>query len=108
MIQKIILESKVIGIEIDYCLVCGKKPTTRHHVIPKEFKPQQNVTIPLCHEHKNIMHHIIKQFYFPKELRIKINKSKKHCEDTLNIINSIRKELQFHNHKSPKVFLEKG
>jgi len=94
------LSKEVIGIGSDRCFVCGKEKSTRHHVLPKEIKPLKNVTIPLCKDHKDIMHHVIKQFYFPKSLRNKLSKAKKHSEDVLAIINSVKKNLNWNTHKS--------
>jgi hypothetical protein len=83
------------------CFMCGKTDDiTRHHVIPKELKPLKNITIPLCKEHKDITHRIIKQLYFPKHLRKKINKIYKHANDVTIMVESLRKELQFHTRKS--------
>ena len=100
---KAINYDKVIGIPLTKCFVCGK-PGDRHHVIPKAFRPMLNVTIPLCEEHKDITHPIIKQFYFPKEIRRKLGKAKKHSEDVLSILNSVKKELQFHNKNNATKF----
>ena len=103
MKQMIINYGKVIGIPLTECFVCGK-PGTRHHVIPKALKPKMNLTIPLCEEHKDITHPIIKQFYFPKEIRRKIGKAKKHSEDVVSIINSLRNDLKFHNKSNATKF----
>ena len=93
----------VIGIPLTTCFMCGKEGT-RHHVIPKALKPMLNLTIPLCKEHKDITHPIIKQFYFPKNVRRKLGKAKKHSEDVASILNSVKKELQFHNKKQATKF----
>ena len=95
------LNKKVIGIGSGLCFVCGKPKSNRHHVIPKSVKPLKNVTIPLCDEHKNVTHHVVRQYYFPKELRNKLSKAKKHSEDVTSILESVKNKLKFHNHKSP-------
>ena len=98
---------KVIGIPAQTCFMCGKNPVTRHHAIPKELNPQRNVTIPLCLEHKDVTHHVIKQFYFPEKLRLKLAKIKKHNDALTAMIKSFKMELDFsHNPRltrSPRV-----
>ena len=94
-------EVKIKRLEgISECFQCGKLATNKHHAIPICFNPKHNVKIPLCDEHKDIMHHTIKQFYFPKELRHKLAKARKHNKDVMDILESLHKNLQFHNLKS--------
>jgi hypothetical protein len=83
------------------CFQCGSTVNiTRHHVIARELNPLRNVTIPLCQEHKDIMHHIVKQTYFPKSLRHRINRAYKHAQDVVHMFEAIRKELNWHTNKS--------
>ena len=87
-----------MGIPLEECFMCGNTENiTRHHVIPLAMKPKRNITIPLCAEHKDVLHPIVKQFYFPKKLRNKLSKAKKHSEDVLHIIESLQTNLQFHS-----------
>jgi len=83
------------NIRLKNCFQCGKPAETRHHVIPQEFKPIKNLTIPLCLEHKNITHTIVKQIYFPKHLRIKINKMNTQVDNLSKMLASVRSELDF-------------
>lgn len=91
------LTKEVIGIPLDDCLVCGKGGCTRHHAIPKELKPKRNVTIPLCEEHKDVTHHIKKQFYIPRNIRRKLGRGLKELNALTLIIKSLRKDFQFNN-----------
>ena len=97
--QEINLTKEIIGINLKECFQCGKPKSTRHHAIPKELKPIKNITIPLCDKHKDIMHHIIKQLYFPKELRRKLGRLSKHLNDSSEIAKSVREDLKFHKKK---------
>jgi hypothetical protein len=92
------MASEIIGIS-GACLVCDSKDTTRHHVVPRSIPCKRNVTVPLCEEHKDLPHHVIKQFYFPRELRQKLGKIKKLADNLQASIDSFKKDLQFHNHK---------
>ena len=105
-----VADKPVIGLPFKECFVCGKTPSTRHHAIPKTFKPLRNVTLPLCAEHKDITHHIIKQCYFPRHLRQKIGKIIKRAKEIDAMANSIKKELNFTNnpHLSYKKDKSKG
>lgn len=98
------LESEVIGIPLDECFVCGKAECTRHHVIPKEFHPKRNVTIPLCIEHKDVTHTIVKQLFFPKKLRLQISKMNKSVDNMKWILKSMQTNLNFdHKYRQKKI-----
>ena len=102
--QTINLDDKLITIKSNKCFFCGKPKTNKHHVIPKAFKSKQNIEIPLCDEHKDVLHVTVKTFYFPKELRNKLGKIKK-LTDNLNVsVASMRKELDFSKHKKNTIF----
>ena len=43
--------------QIRMCWMCGKeRRITMHHAIPKQFKPKNNRTIPLCDECHRVIH----------------------------------------------------
>lgn len=98
----------IIGIPFDKCLVCGEQFTNRHHVIPICLKPKYNVTIPLCDKHKDCLHPIIKQKYFPKELRNKIGKLARIANDLNGCVSSLRKDIQFHHSPSSVITSEEN
>jgi len=83
------------------CMFCGEKFTNMHHVIPKSFKPKDNVLIPLCDKHKDILHVLVKQIYLPKEIRIKINKIKQMTENLNRCVESLKNNTKFQ--KSTKI-----
>lgn len=91
------VSKKVIGIGGKECFVCGKAVTrTRHHAIPRELKPLMNATIPLCEEHKDIMHHIVKQLYVPKDIRKKINMTLTELNNAMGRIKSVKASFKIH------------
>lgn len=91
------VKKKVIGIPLDMCFMCGTTENiTRHHAIAKELHPMSNVTIPLCVEHKDIMHHIQKQMYIPKRTRQKLGRALKELNNLTLIITSLRNDFDIH------------
>lgn len=81
------------------CYQCGKPATNEHHTIPKSLKPLKNKIIPLCDEHKDICHPIIKQFYFPNKLRSKLGKIKGKLNDLQGVVDAFQRELQPNRNK---------
>ena len=78
--------------------MCGDNTgITRHHAIPKEYKPKRNVTIPLCEKHKNVTHHLIKEFYIPRGIRKKLGRGLKELNALNLIIKSLRKDFDIKN-----------
>lgn len=97
------IDDEVFGIPLTECFMCGKADSTRHHAIPRVEKPLRNVTIPLCEEHKNITHHIIKQFYIPKDIRRRLGKAIKELNNLEQIIKALKKDFAIYKaHKSDK------
>ncbi len=50
---------KVKGLDYSKCLWCGKTNTTKHHVIPRRYKPKENIIVPLCEEHHRLIDNLI-------------------------------------------------
>lgn len=98
------VEGDVIGIPLQECLFCGNPAmNTRHHVIPIALNPKKNVTIPLCQEHKDICHPIVKQIYIPKRYREKLNTAIIDTNILLGTLKSLKASLKFNKIKSTTV-----
>jgi hypothetical protein len=83
-------------LDLQECLMCGStKDLTLHHVIPKSMLPKRNVLVPLCVEHKDLVHPIVKQIYLPKKLRHKISKVKKQVDNLTKCVTSLRNDIDF-------------
>lgn len=91
------IKKKIITIPLNMCLMCGETENiTRHHAIAQELNPMRNVIIPLCIEHKDIMHHIQKQKYIPRRTRQKLGKALKELNNLNLIIKSLRNDFDIH------------
>lgn len=79
------------------CFMCGtNKNITRHHVIPKAFKPVKNITIPLCEAHKDVTHPVFKQVYTPAEIRSKLSLLNVELDKCRGLVKSIKADLKHH------------
>ena len=86
---------KLFRVKLDVCLFCGKPKTNDHHAIPQALKPLYNVVIPLCDDHKNTLHPLIKQVYVPKELRDNIGTIIKLSDNLQASVQSLRNKTDF-------------
>jgi hypothetical protein len=96
--------NKTIGLGEKKCWMCGNPSTNRHHVIPTSLNPVQNATIPLCDEHKDVAHPILKQYYLPRKMRQQIGMIHKHLHTAQTQIDNIRRQINFSN-KSNSTFV---
>lgn len=99
------LSKKVIGIPLTECFMCGEKAQkTRHHAIARELNPKRNVTLPLCKNHKNVMHHVDKVMYVPRNIRKKINIAISEMNNAMGRMKHIRASFKIHKlHNYPSI-----